>query len=197
MEYLFYQTSSANTSVSHQTKGSSGTDTGNDQTSGSDTDVLPTASEQTLSPPIPHQKEINTSVTSPVGDPIQASETVLPDLQADVVIEGKTTDNTPTRSEDVSMIADLIPSSKAPIMEGVQRDSDSVTLESENENNRGTIEKNSNSATADSISLQEINASASDDPRIINLPAQADTPEAPVNPGGADITEGNDVSSTT
>lgn len=197
MEYLFYQTSSANTSVSHQTKGSSGTDTGNDQTSGSDTDVVSTALEQTFSPPIPHQKENNTSVTSPVGDPIQASETVVPDLQADVAIEGKTTDNTLTRSEDVPMIADLIPSSKAPITEGVQRDSDSVTLESENEKNRDTIEKNSNSATADSISLREINASASDDPRITSLPAQAGTPAAPVNPGGADITEVSDVPSST
>ncbi|RMX51696.1 hypothetical protein pdam_00008112, partial [Pocillopora damicornis] len=190
------QTSSANTSVSHQTKGSSGTDTGNDQTSGSDTDVVSTALEQTFSPPIPHQKENNTSVTSPVGDPIQASETVVPDLQADVAIERKTTDNTLTRSEDVPMIADLIPSSEAPITEGVQRDSDSVTLESENEKNRDTIEENSNSATADSISLREMN-DASDDPRITSLPAQAGTPAAPVNPGGADITEVSDVPSST
>ena len=38
---------------------------------------------------------------------------------------------------------------------------------------------------------------ASDDPRITSLPAQAGTPAAPVNPGGADITEVSDVPSST
>lgn len=191
------QTSSNNTSVSQQTKGSSGTDIGNDQTSGSDTDVVPTALEQTLSPPIPQNKESNTSLTSPVGDPTQVSKTVLSDFPAGFAHEGKMTDDTQTRSEDVPMIVDVRPSSEAPITEVAQKDSDSVALQTKNEKNGAPNEKDSNSAIADSITSKDTSTSVSDAPRTTDFPGQADTPAAPINLGGADITEGSDVSSST
>lgn len=191
------QTSSNNTSVSQQTKGSSGTDIGNDQTSGSDTDVVPTALEQTLSPPIPQNKESNTSLTSPVGDPTQVSKTVLSDFPAGFAHEGKMTDDTQTRSEDVPMIGDVRPSSEAPITEVAQKDSDSVALQTKNEKNGAPNEKDSNSAIADSITSKDTSTSVSDAPRTTDFPGQADTPAAPINLGGADITEGSDVSSST
>lgn len=107
------------------------------------------------------------------------------------------TDDTQTRSEDVPMIGDVRPSSEAPITEVAQKDSDSVALETKNEKNGAQNEKDSNSAIADSITSKDTSTSVSDAPRTTDFPGQADTPAAPINLGGAGITEGSDVSSST
>ena len=186
---LCYQTSSSNTSVSHQPKGSSGTDTGADITSGSDNEAAPSGLEQTLSPPILKNRENNTSVT-PANDATTKTPGAIPqDIITDSLSKEESADKTPTPIEDVPMVAEVLPSSEVPISEEVASDSNVVTLESKNVT---PAEKELNPASLEGAVPRELNATVPGQSSA--LTTKAEKPLASVISGSASLTDGSDPS---
>jgi len=188
------QTSSSNTSVSHQPKGSSGTDTGADVTSGSDTEAVPSALEQTLSPPIIKNRENNTSVTPANEAPTKTPGAIPRDLITDSLSKGESTDKTPTPIEDVPMVTEVLPSSEVPMSEEVASDSNILTLESKNIT---PAEKELKPAPVEGAIPQEPSATVTGPPSTIALTTEAEKLLASVTPGGTVLTDGSEPSGST
>lgn len=127
-QYVKPQTSSSNTSILNQPKGSSGTDTGTDLTSGSDTEAAPTTSEQMLSPQRT-KNEQNSLVEVTKKEPAKNAEESLKDLPADSLSEEEPIDKTST--EDVSKVGEALPSEEARVSQHSTGDSSTVVRESE------------------------------------------------------------------
>lgn len=172
------QNVSSNTSISLQPKGSSGTDTGTDVTSGSDTEAASTALEQTLSPKKPKDNETG-SITPSSVEPAKASGYLQRDLPADSLSEEEPIDKTSTNTEDVSKVAEILSSVKARVSEQMAADSSAMnenTIPVEKEVNRAPVEVTSGPGTNEVI-LEA--------PSTTDVNASAQEPTASVNPGGA------------
>jgi len=185
------QTSSSNTSVSHP-KGSSGTDTGADVTSGSDTEAALSALDQTLSPPVLKNRESETSATPANETPTKTPDAITRDLTTDSLSKGESSDKIPTPIEDVPMVAEVLPSSEVPILEEVASDSNIVTLESKNAT---PTEKELNPASLEGAIAQTPNATVSGPPSAVALTTEK--PLASVSPGGIVLTDGSEPSGST
>ena len=185
MAYFFislcYQTSSSNTSVSHQPKGSSGTDTSAELTSGSDTEAAPTALEQTLSPPIASKNEINTSSAQAIETPEKISEAIPRDAPTDSVSEEKPTDKIPISNEDTPMVAEVLSSSEAPMSKEVALDSSCSTLERQSAT---PVETKVNTTPLEGTTPQEPNTTVPGPPVTVTVTTVVENPAAAINPGG-------------
>lgn len=113
------QALSSGTSIAQQQKASSGTDTGTDVTSGSDTEAAPSVLEQNLSPPIQSKPESSTMVLSiekVTGLPV---DDIPSDSPANSIPKAKPSDQTPACAEhapkesEVSSVKNRVPEEMA------------------------------------------------------------------------------------
>ena len=171
-----FQASSSSTSISHQPKGSSGTDTGTDLTSGSDTEAAPTALEQTFSPPMPSKPEDNTSALASAVQ-TKTTEESLPKTHA----SGETS----TPADEVTKAVEVSPSGETRVSEKMTLDSSRVLHESANAK---PAEKEMNTARFESRDPNENDVELSSC-GVVDATADAVELAASANPGGADSSE--------
>lgn len=101
-QYVKPQASASFPSVAHPPKPSSGTDTGTDATSGSDTEAAPTALEQTLSLKIP-SKEDGINIELLTEEPSKEPLVVSADCSTKLVSKTNLSDQTTPKSEVIPM----------------------------------------------------------------------------------------------
>lgn len=183
---FFFQASSSSASIAHQPKGSSGTDTGPDLTSGSDTEATPTALEQTLSPQLTKKRESG-SIDPSSEKPTKTFEDAPRELPKDSPSENKAMDKTPAPAEDVPKAAEVLSPLEARVSAEVAPASATLLHESEN---TMLVKTEVNPVPLDDAARHEANVAPSG-PSSTGVTANAGEPVAPVNPKGAVSTEGS------
>ncbi|XP_078360870.1 calcineurin-binding protein cabin-1-like isoform X1 [Oculina patagonica] len=164
------QTSASNTSVSHQPKGSSGTDTGAELTSGSDTEPAPTTLEQTFSPPPKARKKESDSSAQEIERPAKTTAVIPRDLPTDSLSEEKSTVKIPTPNEDTPMVAEVPSSSEAqPMSKEVALDSSCLALERQSSK---PVETKVNPAPTKGTAPQETNTAVPEPPITVTATAE-------------------------
>ncbi len=192
---LCYQTSASNTSVSHQPKGSSGTDTGAELTSGSDTEAAPTTLEQTFSsPPKARKKESNPSSSQAIERPAKTTADIPRDLPTDSLLEEKPTVKIPTPNEDTPMVAEMPSSSEAPMSKEVALDSSCLTLERQSST---PVETKVNPAPTEGTAPKKTNTVVPGAPITVTTTAEVENQAASINPGGGVLAERSEPSGGT
>ena len=190
MDFLCFQASSSSTSISHQPKGSSGTDNSADLTSGSDTEAAPTTLDQTLSPQMPIKSENNT-IAPPTEEQTKTLEDVPKDLPADSLSETKPTGQIPTDNEDLPTVAEVSSSGETRLSEEMALDSTSVLRQGAN---TILVTQEINPVPSEGSSPQETDVKITEPPSAVGVTTDVEDPTASVNPGGA-VSTGESVPS--